>query len=123
MSRIKSRNTSPEKIIFKLLEKQNIKFIRHAKRLPGSPDIAFERVKLAVFLDGDFWHGWRFPLWKHKLSNKWRNKISLNRERDQRNFRKLRLLEWRVLRLWEHQIEKNPQKCIESMLEVKKGLS
>lgn len=119
MSRIKGKNTGPEQIIFAKLRQQDIYFAKHAKDLPGRPDVVFRRAKLAVFLDGDFWHGWRFPLWQHKLSEKWRNKIAATRQRDQRNFRKLRQLGWKVLRIWEHQIERSPGECVDRILEVR----
>ena len=67
-------------------------------------------------IDGDFWHGWRFPLWKGKLSERRAAKIELNRARDCRNFRRLRRLQWKVVRIWEHQIEQNPQKCLDRVL-------
>jgi len=85
---------------------------RHAKDLPGCPDFVNRRRKLAVFIDGSFWHGWRFPLWKHKLSPKWQLKIDGNRKRDQRNFARLRRGGWRVLRIWEHQIEQDVDVCV-----------
>ena len=75
MSRIRGKNTTPEQIIFSVLSREGISFSRHAADLPGRPDVVLRRAKLAVFIDGDFWHGWRFPLWKHKLSEKWQDKI------------------------------------------------
>ncbi len=119
MSRIKGKNTSPERTIFAALRREGVYFAKHVKGLPGRPDIVFRRAKLVVFLDGDFWHGWRFPLWQHKLSEKWRIKIAATRERDQRNFRRLRKEGWKVLRIWEHQIERSPQSCVERILEVR----
>lgn len=113
MSRIKGDNTTPERIITAELRRQKIYFATHAKELPGRPDIVFRRIKLAVFIDGDFWHGWRFPLWEHKLSEKWREKIKATRKRDQKNFRKLRRQGWKVLRIWEHQIEADTNRCVE----------
>jgi DNA mismatch endonuclease (patch repair protein) len=82
----------------------------------GRPDIVFEREQIAVFIDGDFWHGWRFPLWEHKLSHHWKDKIGKNRNRDLRNFRALRRKGWRVLRIWEHQVESDPQQCALTVL-------
>jgi DNA mismatch endonuclease (patch repair protein) len=116
MARIKGKNTGPERSICAELRRQRIYFARHAKNLPGRPDIVFRRAKLAVFIDGDFWHGWRFPLWEHKLSQKWREKIAATRKRDHRNFRELRRLGWKVLRIWEHQIENAPEKCVARIL-------
>lgn len=119
MSRIKGKNTSPERIIFAELQRRSIYFARHVNGLPGCPDVVFRRTKLVVFIDGDFWHGWRFPLWKHKLSEKWQCKIAETRKRDQRNFHKLRGLGWKVLRLWEHQIENDPEQCVERIVAVR----
>ena len=119
MSRIKGKNTVPERIVFSLLRREGVYFTKHKKNLPGQPDIVFSRVKLAVFIDGDFWHGWRFPLWQHKLSKKWRDKIAATRERDRRNFRKLRRLGWKVLRIWEHQIERSPEECVRRILRIR----
>lgn len=119
MSQIKGRNTSPERIIFSELRRRGVYFAGHVKDLSGRPDIVFRRAKLAVFLDGDFWHGWRFPLWQHKLSEKWRKKIAATRERDQRNFRKLHQDGWKVLRIWEHQIERSPEECVERILKIR----
>ena len=116
MARIKGRNTTPEQVIFSALEQYGLVFARHADNLPGRPDVVFCEAKLAVFIDGDFWHGWRFPLWKHKLSDKWRNKIAGNRKRDQRNLRTLRRCGWMVLRIWEHQVENAPDKCLERIV-------
>ncbi len=116
MSRIKGKNTTPERIIIGRLEQQNLTFEKHARNLSGSPDIVFNRERLAVFIDGDFWHGWRFPLWKHKLSLNWQEKIQKNRERDQVNFKRLRRGGWKVLRIWEHQVERNPEKCIKKIM-------
>lgn len=116
MSRIKGKNTGPEKIIFRELRRRNVFFTKHFKELPGRPDIVFKQARLAVFIDGDFWHGWRFPLWQHKLSDKWQKKIATTRARDQRNFRKLRQMGWNVMRIWEHQIEKEPDECVDKIL-------
>ncbi len=73
-------------------------------------------MKVAVFIEGDFWHGWRFPLWQNKLAPKWQDKIAGNRARDQRNFRKLRRLRWKVIRIWEHTIERDLPSCIARVL-------
>jgi len=119
MSRIKGKCTQPEQTVMAELRRRRIYFATHAKELPGRPDIVFRRIKIAVFIDGDFWHGWRFPLWKHKLSVKWQDKIAATRKRDERNFRKLRRLGWKVLRLWEHQIENDPEQCVDRIISVR----
>jgi len=118
MARIKGKNTGPERLVGDGLELLGIRFERHAADIPGRPDITFRKIKVAVFIDGDFWHGWRFPLWYRKLSPWWRDKIAGNRERDKRNFRKLRRLGWKVIRIWEHQIEQDLPRCIERIVAV-----
>jgi DNA mismatch endonuclease (patch repair protein) len=121
MARIKGRNTGPELTMFRELAGLDISFERHAKDLPGSPDIVLRDSQVAVFVDGDFWHGWRFPLWKHKLSEQWREKIQATRARDQRHFRKLRKMGWKVIRLWEHQIVSDPQECARRITEARRA--
>jgi len=118
MAKIKDKGTKPERIIIEGLEAEGLKFENHVRTLPGRPDVVFDNLKLAVFVDGDFWHGYRFPLWKHKMALKWQEKIEGNRKRDQRNFRKLRRMGWKVIRIWEHQVENDPTKCIRKILTV-----
>lgn len=112
MARNVARDTLPERRLHTLLAVSGLDFTRHDETLAGKPDFVFRAAKLAVFVDGDFWHGWRFPLWKHKLTEYWHEKIARNRHRDRRNFQRLRRLGWRVLRVWEHQIEDDSMKCI-----------
>lgn len=116
MARIRSSNTTPERAIAELLWADGFAFEQHPRDLPGRPDFAFRQARVAVFVDGDFWHGWRFPLWKHKLAPKWQAKIASNRRRDQRNFRLLRQSGWVVIRIWEHQIETSLLKCRQRLL-------
>lgn len=122
MSRIKSRDTGVELAVLAALRKQSIKPRRYDKSLPGCPDLVLPEVRMVVFIDGDFWHGWRFSTWSRKLSSYWREKISGNRRRDQRNFRRLRRLGWKVLRVWEHQIERNLQGCVDWIVDCRKLL-
>lgn len=107
MKRVKLKDGSLEKLVQGELRTRGLSFKRHARTLPGRPDIVFNSEKVAVFVDGDFWHGWRLPAWEHKLSPFWRDKLRSNRERDRRNFRKLRSRGWKVIRLWQHQITTN----------------
>ena len=112
MSRIWGRDTKPELAIAAALCAEGLEFENHARDLAGRPDFVFRRERVAVFCDGDFWHGWRFPRWRLKLSEKWEAKIARNRERDVRNHRRLRRGGWQVVRLWEHQIEHAPERCL-----------
>ena len=104
MSRIRGKNTLPELTLFAALSRRGLRFARHAKGIPGHPDITFRRERIAVFVDGDFLHGWRYPAWKRTLAPFWRAKIEANRRRDRRTFSRLRREGWRVVRVWEHQV-------------------
>ncbi len=117
MSRIRSKNTTPKRYIGSLLRAAGLKFGRHDKAQPGCPDFVFPEAKVAVFINGDFWHGWRFPRWGHKLPSFWRDRIAGNRARDVRSFRRLSRLGWRTVRLWEHQVESNAVACIARIAE------
>ena len=88
----------------------------HVGELPGRPDFVFRADRVAVFVDGDFWHGWRFPLWREKLSDKWEDKIEATRRRDARNRRRLRRMGWKVVRIWEHQIDRSREDCLMRIL-------
>ncbi len=95
------------------LRRSGLKFATNCKGLPGTPDIVFRKQRVAVFVDGDFWHGWRLPSWEHKLTDFWRKKLRANRSRDQRNFRRLRAADWNVVRLWEHQVLSDVSRCVD----------
>jgi len=113
MRSIKSKNTKIELVVFRELRKRGVYFQRHHKRTPGCPDVCIPSKKIAVFIDGDFWHGYRFKRWKDKLGTDfWRVKIQINMNRDQRNFRKLRRMGWKVMRVWEHEIEKREHESV-----------
>ena len=71
---------------------------------------------VVIFVDGDFWHGYRFPAWRKKLAPFWRAKIEKTRLRDRKNFAKLRKMGWRVVRIWQHQIEADLHACISRVL-------
>jgi DNA mismatch endonuclease (patch repair protein) len=111
MSRIRGKGTTPERYIEALLRASGVRFRQHERVLPGCPDFVFSVAKLAVFVHGDFWHGWRFPIWQHRLSEPWRAKIAGNRARDLRCCRKLARMGWRVLKIWEHQVEHDALAC------------
>jgi DNA mismatch endonuclease, patch repair protein len=113
MSRIRSRNTKPELVVRRLTHARGLRFRIHERSLPGCPDLTFAAVKVAVFIDGDFWHGWRFPQWHGKLSPYWQSKIAGNRRRDQSSFRRLRRSGWTVIRIWEHEVEADPAECVD----------
>lgn len=115
MSRVKSENTKPEKVMFCKLEELNIKFEKHYS-VYGKPDIAFPEKKVAVFIDGEFWHGKDFKTWKDKLSVFWRKKIGDNISRDRRTTRKLKEDGWRVIHFWNKKVIRKPDNAIKRLL-------
>jgi DNA mismatch endonuclease (patch repair protein) len=120
MARIRGKGTKPELVVAGLLATTGLIWEEHARDLPGRPDFVLRDSRVAIFVDGDFWHGWRFPTWRLKLSEKWEQKIQTNRNRDLRNFRTLRRAGWTVIRLWEHQIKKSPADCLARILSVQR---
>lgn len=109
MSKIRSENTRFEQdFIEKLKKRTRKKFRTHERSIRGTPDIVFQKDKVCVFLDSDFWHGWYYPRWKHQLKNDfWREKIENNRKRDRKTTVYLRKSGWTVLRFWEHDLKKD----------------
>lgn len=121
MSRIKGKDTGLEVRVRSELHKRGLRFRKHLKELPGKPDIVFTKARVVVFIDGDFWHGYRFPSWEHKVSDFWKKKISKNRERDRRNHKKLRQMGWKVIRLWKHDIERDFEGSISRIISTVRG--
>lgn len=118
MSKIRSKNTKFEKKFIAVLSKETRKkFKTNVSSIKGKPDIVFEKDKICVFLDSDFWHGWQYPRWKHLLKNNfWREKIENNRKRDKKTTVYLRKQGWNVIRIWEHQLQKNFNKSINKII-------
>lgn len=109
MSRIRSTNSKPEVALRKALWHFGYRYRCHDRLLPGKPDLVFAKQKIAVFVDGDFWHGYD---WRHKRENIKRNaafwipKIERNMQRDREVTAQLESLGWRVVRIWEHELKK-----------------
>ena len=116
MSRVKSKNTSPERLVFAYLRKERVHFQKHYGRAPGSPDVALPRRRKAVFIEGGFWHGWRFKKLRPKLAPYWRKKIENNMRRDRRNRARLAKLGWSVLRIWDHDLKRKPVATLERII-------
>jgi DNA mismatch endonuclease (patch repair protein) len=115
MSRIRGSNTKIDLKMKQLLEDTGYRFEMYPK-MYGNPDFAHKRKRIVIFCDGDFWHGYRYGQKKRLAKKFWRDKIENNMRRDRRYNRKLRRDGWSVLRLWEHDIEKNPEKCRRKIL-------
>jgi DNA mismatch endonuclease (patch repair protein) len=117
MSNIRPKGTALEKRVFVALRRAGLRFRPHVMVLPRcTPDIVIKRTRVVVLIHGDFWHGWRFPAWSHKLAPFWREKIAINRARDARNHRALKREGWRVLRVWEHEIERDLRAVVERIV-------
>jgi DNA mismatch endonuclease, patch repair protein len=113
MSRIRSRgNKGTELRLIALMRAYGITGWRRNQRVFGKPDFVFRRVRLALFVDGCFWHGCPVHGTKPRTNAAfWRKKIARNRERDGEVTRTLRKAGWRVLRVWEHELaRKNERK-------------
>ncbi len=111
----KKADTKCEVALRRILWASGYRFRKNLRELPGRPDIVFPKAKLAVFCDGDFWHGRDWEARAQKLSHGtnasyWLAKIRRNMERDQLNTKKLEEAGWTVLRLWETQILADPLK-------------
>lgn len=108
MSRIRSKETVAEKIVFRELRRRKVYFQKHYTRAPGKPDIALPRKKRAVFIDGDFWHGRDFRRMAdaRPADDFWVKKLTYNMDRDRRQLEELSQNGWRVLRIWESDIKR-----------------
>jgi DNA mismatch endonuclease (patch repair protein) len=108
MSRIRGRgNKATELALAKLLRRHRINGWRRNQPVFGKPDFVFPKLKLAIFVDGCFWHGCPRHATKPKNNRAfWRRKLSSNKARDVLVTRALRRAGWRVLRVWEHELAK-----------------
>ena len=123
MARVRNKDTGIEVAVRRALHAAGLRFRKHARWLPGTPDIVFPRQRVTVFVDGDFWHGWHFPKWRHKLTPHWAQKIDGNRRRDRRNFARLRRQGWLVLRVWEHDVLSDPEGVADRIEKAVRGRS
>lgn len=104
------RDTKPELALRRALWAAGVRGWRlHRKDLPGRPDLAFGKARLAVFVDGAFWHGREDKWWPGRSGDYWDKKIARNKERDLAADEALADQHWRVLRLWDDEIMKDPQ--------------
>ena len=114
MRTVHSEKTGPERLLRMALTRERLRGWKlNEALLPGRPDFAFRRPKLAVFVDGCFWHGC-LRCYRNPKSNAryWNAKLRMNRARDKRDTKALSELGWRVLRLWEHQVQAVPNQCV-----------
>jgi len=129
MSNIKSNNTSIESILRKALWHEGIRYKKNVKTLPGKPDIAITKYKLAIFCDGELWHGKDWEIRKNNIKTNrdyWIPKIERNILRDNKKEKELENIGWVVLRYWGNDIKKNLSACVkeikETIYEIKHNL-
>jgi DNA mismatch endonuclease (patch repair protein) len=116
MSSIRAKNTKPELILRKALFHNGLSGYRlHWKKAPGQPDITYPAVKIAIFVNGCFWHRCPHcnPPFPKTHIGFWTNKFERNIERDQRKIKELEKQGWKVFVFWECQIENKLQQCVD----------
>lgn len=112
MRAVKSRNTTPERIVRSHLHRMGCRFALHRADLPGKPDIVMPARNRIVLVHGCFWHGHACRRGRRMPTTNaayWDEKVKRNAERDRRNLRKLRRMGWRVIVVWECQTRKIDQ--------------
>ncbi len=116
MSKIKSKNTNLERDFKKMIK--GLKF-RYQPKIFGKPDFAIKKLKIAIFIDSCFWHKCPKHFRKPTANNSyWTQKITRNVERAREVNSHLKKQDWRVIRFWEHEIKKNPKKCINKIKKI-----
>lgn len=126
MSSIPSKDTEPELILRKALWRKNYRYRVNYKSIPGKPDIVFTKYRVVVFCDGDFWHGHNWVVrglnsLDEELASYsafWQNKIKRNIERDNEVNGILSEMGWTVVRIWESDIRKNVDNCVQIVKEA-----
>lgn len=123
MSHIKGKDTTIEIAVRKYLYSKGIRYRKNVKEIPGSPDISIKKYKIAIFINGCFWHGHQECKYFHLPKSNvefWQNKIERNIERDEQNYQKLSKDGWLVIILWECEIkgdyEENMLRCYNQIL-------
>ena len=120
MQHIRSENTKSEVMLCKALWRKGIRYRKNYKELPGKPDIAITKHKIAVFVDGGFWHARgheEHPGEQIKTNNAfWIKKLKRNVERDKEVNQALLEMGWLVLRYWDSDIKKNCDACVKDII-------
>ena len=115
MGKIRAKNSKAELVFRRALWRENIRFRIHVKTLPGKPDVSIKKYKLAVFIDGSFWHGYQWERRRAQIKTNrdfWIPKIERNIQRDQKNRQLLESAGYTVMRFWDHELKQNLQACI-----------
>ncbi|NVM64782.1 DNA mismatch endonuclease (patch repair protein) [Mucilaginibacter sp. SG538B] len=120
MKKIRSKENKAETKLRISLWNQGIRYRKNYKKLPGSPDIVINKSKVVVFVDGEFWHGYKWEEKKKKIKDNrgfWIPKIERNIQRDNENNLALTQLGYTVIRFWENQIKRDLEGCIAIVLD------
>lgn len=121
MSQVRLKRGIAETLLARSLWHSGIRYRCNYKKLPGSPDIAITKYHIAIFVDGEFWHGKGWEQRKPRLkSNReyWIEKIEENMARDERNNKELQRLGWQVIRFWEKDVKKDVNACASTVIEA-----
>ncbi len=121
MSKVRLKNGKAETILAKRLWHEGYRYRRNYKKLPGSPDIALTTYKVAVFVDGEFWHGENWEERKAKLKHNreyWIEKIEENMARDKRVDDQLQEMGWTTVHFWEKQVLKHTDECLKIVIDA-----
>lgn len=124
MSRILSSNTLPERRVRKMLTTLGYRYRLNVRNLPGKPDIVLRKYNSIIFIHGCFWHlhsKCRDGTIPKSRTDYWKDKLLSNKKRDTKNIRKLKQQGWKVLRLWECEIEKEPDKVVKRIEKLLEG--
>jgi DNA mismatch endonuclease (patch repair protein) len=116
MARVRTKNTAPEVALRRALWAAGVRGWRLHQQLPGKPDLVWRGRRLAVFVDGAFWHGHPDYYWGQS-GPFWDAKIGRNRERDARVTAELESADWTVLRFWDFEVERELERCVETIIE------
>jgi DNA mismatch endonuclease (patch repair protein) len=119
MSKIGGKNTKPEMLFRKALWRKGVRYRVNSKKLPGKPDVSIKKYKLAIFIDGEFWHGFNWNERKETIqSNRgfWIPKIERNMQRDKEVNRQLIEMGYTVFRFWAKDIKTELNKCVNDIL-------
>ena len=123
MQHIRAKDTAIEVRLRKALWKKGIRYRKNCKELPGKPDIVLTKYKIAIFCDGEFFHGKDWEVLRPKLERSnnsafWISKISRNRERDDEVNKQLLYLGYTVIRFWGSDIKKHTEECVQVVEET-----
>lgn len=121
MSRVCLKGGPAETALAHALWHEGIRYRKNYKAIPGSPDIAITKYKVAVFIDGEFWHGENWEERKTKLKsnrNYWIEKIEENMARDKRNDALLIEMGWTPIHFWEKEVKRNLDRCVNVVIDM-----